>query len=403
MTAPVTVAGPGAGLLRRVQVRLAEAPGADGASAGTAAGTAAVASAVLAERGLSGHQDVLALVDEVRAGSTGAGPLDSLLADAKVTDVVVNGPDAVWCDKGSGLERTAVRFRDDATVRRLAQRLCAAGGRRLDTASPFCDVRLPGGVRLHAVLPPVSLSGTLLSLRIPRRRGLDLDALVRAGSLTESMADLLRETVRRRLAFLVSGGTGTGKTTLLAAMLELADPAERIVLVEDSAELLPSCPHLVRMESRNPNVEGAGLIDLQELVRQSLRMRPDRLVVGEVRGPEVCDLLNALNTGHEGGAGTVHANSAQAVPARIEALGATAGLPRAAIHSQLAAALDVVVHLVRARGGARLVAEVGVIETGPDGLATVSTAWRRRSGRYEPGPAAGVLAERLAQRAGDEW
>ena len=244
-------------------------------------------------------------------------------------------------------DRTSVRFADEQTLRRLAQRLAAAAGRRLDDAAPYVDARLPGGVRLHAVLPPVSPVGTCLSLRSPRRRAFTLGELVEAGTVCERGAELLAAMVTARVAFLITGGTGTGKTTLLSCLLGLAAPHERLLLVEDSAELRPEHPHVVRLEARPPNVEGAGGVTLHDLVRQALRTRPDRLVVGEVRGSEVISLLAALNTGHEGGCGTLHANAPADVPARLEALGCAAGLSREAVHSQLAAALDLVVHLDR--------------------------------------------------------
>jgi pilus assembly protein CpaF len=216
--------------------------------------------------------------------------------------------------------------------------------------------------------------GTCLSLRIPARRVFRLEELVEAGSLPPTGAAVLRELVESRMAFLISGGTGTGKTTLLNSLLSLVTPRERMVLVEDASELRPDHPHVVRLEARPPNVEGAGEITLRDLVRQALRMRPDRLVVGEVRGGEVADLLRALNTGHEGGCGTVHANSAIDVPARLEALGAIAGLGREALHSQVASALHAVVHLVRERDGRRRVAEIRVIERTTDGRTTTVPA-----------------------------
>jgi pilus assembly protein CpaF len=292
--------------------------------------------------------------------------------------------------------RTTVRFVDDAAVRRLAQRLAASSGRRLDAAQPWVDARLPDGVRLHAVLPPLAPAGTCLSLRVPRRRVFTLAELVAAGTVPSDGAELLRRVVQSRVAFLVSGGTGTGKTTLLSALLSLADPRDRVVLVEDASELRPDLPHVVRLESRPPNVEGAGGVGLHDLVRQALRMRPDRLVVGEVRGAEVADLLAALNTGHEGGCGTLHANTAADVPARLEALAASAGLGREALHSQLASALRVAVHLGRSNG-VRRVAELGVLARGPDGLVCARTAWSwdGTAGRGTTGPAAADLAALL--------
>ncbi|XRQ16819.1 TadA family conjugal transfer-associated ATPase [Actinomadura welshii] len=345
------------------------------ADSGAEPTTGRVAAALRAEERLLGDREVLTLADELHAEFVGAGPLEPLLRSPGLTDVLVNGPDEVWADTGAGLVRTALRFPDEPSLRRLAQRLTAAAGRRLDDSSPFADARLPGGVRLHAVLPPVAPGGTCLSLRLPRRRAFTLDELVAAGTVPPEGAGLLAALIESRAAFLITGGTGSGKTTLLSSVLSLADPAERLLLVEDSAELMPSHPHVVRLEARPPNMEGAGGVTLNDLVRQALRMRPDRLVVGEVRGAEVIHLLQALNTGHEGGCGTLHANTAADVPARLEALACAAGLTREAVHSQLAAALDVVVHLVRDPGGGRRrVAEICRLRRAPDGLVGVVPA-----------------------------
>ncbi|KAB2351032.1 TadA family conjugal transfer-associated ATPase [Actinomadura rudentiformis] len=358
-----------------------------------------VAAALRAEERLLGDREVLALSDELRAEFVGAGPLEPLLRDPEITDVLVNGPDEVWVDAGEGLVRTSMRFPDEATLRRLAQRLTAAAGRRLDDASPYADARLPGGVRLHAVLPPVSANGTCLSLRLPRRRAFTLDELVAAGAFPPEGAQLLAALIAARAAFLVTGGTGTGKTTLLSCLLSRAGPGERLLLVEDSAELRPDHPHVVRLEARPPNVEGAGGVTLHELVRQALRMRPDRLVVGEVRGAEVVDLLAALNTGHEGGCGTLHANAAADVPARLEALGCAAGLSREALHSQLAAALDVVVHLVREPGRRRRVAEICLLRRRAEGLVGVVPAVSfTPQGALVAATGAAALATRLDHR-----
>jgi len=327
-----------------------------------------VAAALRAENQLCGNGTVLALVDQLRRDTTGAGPLESLLATPGVTDVLVNGPDEVYLDCGRGLERSPLAFPDEETVRRLAQRLAAQGGRRLDDASPFVDVRLVDGTRFHAILAPIARPGTLLSLRIPARHTFSLEELTASGTLTALGADCLARIVASRAAFLVSGGTGSGKTTLLAALLSIVDASERLVIVEDATELRPHHPHTVGLESRPANIEGAGAIGLRDLVRQALRMRPDRLIVGEVRGAEVVDLLAALNTGHEGGCGTVHANSAADVPARLEALGVAAGLPRDAVHSQLASALDVVVHLGRDATGRRRLCELAVLGRNGEGF-----------------------------------
>ncbi|MGW0602748.1 TadA family conjugal transfer-associated ATPase [Streptomyces sp. NPDC002640] len=339
----------------------------------------------LRERGgrVLGDAEVLGAAVRLRSELVGSGPLEPLLADPAVTDVLVSAPDRVWVDRGAGLELTGVAFPDAAAVRRLAQRLASVTGRRLDDARPWVDARLPDGTRLHAVLPPVAVGCACLSLRVVRPRAFTLDELTRAGMLPPSGAGVLRALVDARLSFLVSGGTGTGKTTLLSALLGLTGPAERIVLAEDSAELRPDHPHVVRLESRPANQEGAGLVTLEDLVRQALRMRPDRLVVGEVRGAEVVHLLAALNTGHSG-CGTVHANAAADVPARLEALGTAAGLDRAALHSQLAAALSVVIHLVRERGGRRRVAEVRVLERDADGLVRTVPALRWSEQAFVP-------------------
>ena len=357
---------PGAGLLEAVRRSLAETGGEPT--------PARVAAALRAQGRLLGDSAVLGVVAALRSELVGAGPLETLLADPEVTDVLVTRPDEVWVDRGRGLERTSVTFPDAAAVRRLAQRLATSAGRRLDDARPWVDARLPDGTRLHAVLSPVAVGSTCLSLRAVRTRAFSLDELVTAGTVPPGGERLLRAVLEARLSYVISGGTGSGKTTLLSTLLGLVGPEERIVLAEDSAELRPDHPHVVRLESRPANQEGVGRVELRDLVRQALRMRPDRLVVGEVRGAEVTDLLAALNTGHEGGSGTVHANAASDVPARLEALGTTAGLDRAALHSQLAAALDVVVHLVRDRRGRRRIAEIHVLERDREGLVTTVPA-----------------------------
>lgn len=349
---------PDAGLLDRVRTALLDDPGP--VTPGRVAAAVRSAGAVLGDVGL------LEVADALRAELVGAGPLQPLVDDPAVTDVLVTGPAAVWVDRGSGVERVRVDLGDEATVRRLAVRLAAVGGRRLDDASPCVDARLPDGVRVHAVLPPLS-EGTQLSLRVPHRRQLSLDDLVGLGALPPSWAPLLERLVRARTAMLVTGGTGTGKTTVLGSLLAAVPSSERIVVVEDSTELRVDHPHVVRLQSRAPNVEGAGGVGMTELVRQALRMRPDRLVVGEVRGAEVRELLAALNTGHEGGCGTVHANAVAEVPARLEALGALAGLGREAVHAQARGALQVVVHLRRVDGHRRVV-EIGAVDPGTDGL-----------------------------------
>ncbi|KUH80083.1 MULTISPECIES: TadA family conjugal transfer-associated ATPase [unclassified Mycobacterium] len=346
-----------------------------------------VAAAIRAESGgLLGDSEVLSGLRLLETELTGAGVLDPLLCAEGTTDVLVTAPDAVWIDDGNGLRRSPIRFPDEDSVRRLAQRLALAAGRRLDEAQPWVDGQLTGlgtgqfTVRLHAVLPPIAPAGTCLSLRVLRPATQDLASLTAAGAIEPAAASLLDDIVRARLAFLVSGGTGAGKTTLLAAVLGAVPGTERIVCVEDAPEIAPAHPHLVKLVARCANVEGAGEVTMRDLVRQALRMRPDRIVVGEVRGAEVVDLLAALNTGHDGGAGTVHANSPGEVPARLEALAALGGLDRAALHSQLAAAVQVVIHVDRDRAGKRRLSEVALLTAGVDGQVRVSTAWHLERG-----------------------
>ncbi len=333
---------------------------------------AAVAAALRAEGVVRADVEVLAVLDALHDELTGAGVLAPLLRDPSVTDVLVNGPDDVWVERAGRLERCAIRLDGEAAVRRLAQRLAQVGGRRLDDSTPWVDARLPDGVRLHAVLHPIATAGTCLSLRVPRRTGWDLDELAAAGMVCDVAATTLRRLVCARAAFLVTGGTGSGKTSLLGALLALVPAGERVVVVEEASELRPRHPHVLLLAARPANVEGAGAATVRDLVRQALRMRPDRLVVGEVRGGEVVDLLAALNTGHEGGCGTVHASSPQQLPARVEALATAAGLPRDAAHSQLAAGVDVVVHLSRRDG--RRVSSIGVLVRAPSGFTEVRPA-----------------------------
>ncbi|HEY8300726.1 MAG TPA: TadA family conjugal transfer-associated ATPase [Jatrophihabitans sp.] len=368
-------------LVARVRQRLATADGDLGA-------------AVRAETvGIVDDAVLTGLEREIGYELTGAGPLEPLLALPGVSDVLVNAPDSVWIDRGSGLERVPVRFADDAAVRRLAQRLAAGAGRRLDDAQPFVDAGLADGTRLHAVLPPLCAS-TTVSLRVLARSRPTLADLLARGACPPAVGDLLTAVVAARVPFVVSGGTGVGKTTLLGALLAGVPAAERIVVIEDAAELVLDHPHAVRLVSRAANIEGAGAVGLRELVRQSLRMRPDRLVVGEFRGAEMVELLVALNTGHDGGAATLHANSAADVPARLAALGGLAGLPSAAVTSLAASALRVVVHLRRLRDGSRVVDEVSLLDRAGDSLGA-HPVWQRAAGT---GAAAGALFDELAAR-----
>lgn len=386
---PPAIGGARAGVVDEVRDRFVR----DGAVPSHAAVVSAVrghpATAALGDRAL------LDLAGDVHADLVGAGPLVPLLSETDVTDVLVNG-DEVWVDRGHGLVRSQVAVGTREDVRRLAQRLAAAGGRRLDDNSPCVDARLADGTRLHAVLPPVAPDGPLLSLRTFRSRPFTLADLVAARAFPEPVAEVLAAIVAARLAYLVTGGTGSGKSTLLATLLSLVPHHERIVLVEESAELRLVHPHAVALQARNANVEGAGRVTLRDLVWNALRMRPDRLVVGECRGAEVVDLLGALNTGHEGGAGTLHANTAADVPARLEALGLLGGLPRPVLHAQVAAALQVVLHLRRDGGGRRVLDAIYLLlPSGSARLVAAVPAWRRGSG---PGPAAAALGRLVTGR-----
>jgi pilus assembly protein CpaF len=360
-------------LLDRVRERLAHTSGEPT--------PATVAAAIRTESGgVLGDTDLLGALRVLMTELTGAGPLESLLTRPGVADVLVTAPDEVWVDQGRGLERTDVRFADEAAVRRLAQRLALSAGRRLDDAQPWVDGRLRGvgngsfGVRLHAVLAPVAHGGTCLSLRVLRPATQGLDALLSGGALTEEAHALLGTVVRARLAFLV-------------------------ICVEDAAELAPRHPHVVRLVARAANVEGVGEVTVRDLVRQSLRMRPDRIVVGEVRGAEVVDLLTALNTGHDGGAGTVHANSPEEVPARLEALAALGGMDRSALHSQLAAAVQVILHVHRSSNGTRKLMQIGVVTSDDRGYVSIVPAWTFGTGSDA---GAAVLQQLCARRIGEE-
>lgn len=381
-----------ASLLERVRTRLI---------AGQGEATPSQVAAALREEGvLLGDSAVLELVEVLRRELLGAGRLDPLLRNPLITDVLVNAPDSVWIDEGAGLVRSEIRFTGEDEVRRLAQRLAASAGRRLDDASPFVDAQLANGARLHAVLPPLSSAGTAISIRVPRSTGFTLDELRDSGSATATMAELLAAMVDARMSFLISGGTGAGKTTVLGALLSRLGDDERLVLVEDSAELSPACGHVVRMQARTANVEGAGVITMRDLVRQSLRMRPDRICIGEVRGAEVVDLLTALNTGHEGGCGTVHANSAHDVPARLEALALMAGIDRPAVHSLICAGLDCVVHVERNQAGRRVIQGIYALERDHDARAAIREIAVTESGCTRIGEGYEAFSSALRSRNG---
>lgn len=361
-----------------------------------------VAAAVQATGRLLGTAGALAAVDSISAELTGLGPLQALARDPAVTDIFVNGPDSVWFDRGSGTEKAPVFFSGESQIRALAARLVAAGGRRLDDGSPCVDVRLDGGYRVHAVLPPISTTGTLLSVRIRRERVFSMPELRQRGMFGALVQTVLERMIECRLGFLISGATGSGKTTLLATLLGLCHPGERLVLIEDASELNPVHPHVVSLEARHGNLERSGVVDLGELVRQALRMRPDRLVVGECRGAEVRELLTAMNTGHAGGGGTIHANTAAAVPARLTALGALAGMGQDAVCLQAVSALEVIVHVGRA-GNRRHVACIGVLEETDKALRVAVALEAAESGPGDEGAVrCGPGWPRLAERLGLE-
>ncbi|AZA12280.1 Putative conjugal transfer protein [Corynebacterium gerontici] len=329
--------------------------------------------------GVMSDVEVINILRQLRHESQGVGRLESVLAIEGVTDVLVNGVHGVWFDRGRGLERAAVTFGSDAEVRKLATRLLVASGRRLDDAQCFADGRLQRqdgtALRVHAMLSPPSESGTCISLRVLRQATTSIDQLQRSGTFDTSVADCLRNLVAARKSVLIIGGTGSGKTTLLSALLSQVHEHERIICIEDTAELKPNHPHAISLLSRTENVEGKGAISMADLLRQSLRMRPDRIVLGEIRGAEVVDLLAALNTGHEGCAGTLHANTVVEAVARVEALAALGGLQQHALHSQLAAAAPVLLAMKRSSSG-RTLHQIGVLRGNP---VEVELLWDARS------------------------
>jgi pilus assembly protein CpaF len=303
------------------------------------------------------------LCERVLRLATGLGPLEPLLADPSVDEVMVNGPGSVWVERGGRLEAAAVSFSGEAELLHAIERILAPLGRRVDEASPLCDARLADGSRVNVVIPPLALSGPCLTIRRFRRQGFSLDDLVENGTLPGELAEFLARCVRARASILVSGGTGSGKTTTLGALSGALSETERIVTIEDAAELRLRQPHVVRLEARPPNLEGRGEVTIRQLVRNALRMRPDRIVVGEVRGGEALDMLMALNTGHEGSLTTVHANSPPDALRRVEtlALMAGVGLPHSAVREQLASALQLVVHQARGMDGRRRVESVAEV------------------------------------------
>jgi pilus assembly protein CpaF len=355
-----------AGALRERLVREAEQGGHDGDL------NARVRALVDREAAVLGEDDRRELVRRVGERSFGLGPLEPLLADPRVEEVMVNGPETVYVERDGRLEATDVRFASEAQLRHVIERVLAPLGRRVDEAQPLVDARLADGSRVNVVIPPLALDGPVLTIRRFRARGLSARELVDCGTLPTELMGFLGACVRGRASVLVSGGAGSGKTTLLGALSAYIPASERIVTIEDAAELRLRQPHVVRLEARPANLEGRGAVGIRALVRNALRMRPDRIVVGEVRGPEALDMISALTTGHEGSLATVHAGSPEEALRRVEtlALMADVGLPHHAVRDLLAGALDLVVHLRRERSGARRVVAVSEVVRVAGGPAT---------------------------------
>src|SRR4051812_17342767 len=339
------------------------------------------------------RNELVALVAE---RSFGLGPLEPLLHDPDVDEVMVNGAGPVWVEREGRLEQTDVAFASDDDVRHAIERILAPLGRRVDEAEPLCDARLPDGSRVNVVIPPLALDGPVLTIRRFRRRGFTGDELVANGTLTRPLLDFLARAVRARATVLVCGGTGSGKTTTLNALSSFIGAGERVITIEDAAELRLRQPHVIRLEARPPNLEGRGEVTIRRLVRNALRMRPDRIVVGEVRGPEALDMLTALSTGHDGSLCTIHAGTPTEALRRIEtlALMADVGLPHAALREQVADAFDLVVCQARAADGTRRVTEVAeVVRVAAGPAAREIYAWRGGRARWRAALSDGLAAK----------
>jgi pilus assembly protein CpaF len=324
----------------------------------------------------------------------GLGPLEPLLHDPTVSDILVNGANSVYVERHGKLEQTTIRFHDDAHLLNIIDRIVSAVGRRIDESSPMVDARLPDGSRVNAIIPPLAIDGPVLSIRRFAVERFGIADLVRIGTLTEPAAAVLKAVVLGRLNILISGGTGAGKTTLLNVLSSFIPPTERIVTIEDSAELQMQQPHIVRLETRPPNIEGSGGVTQRDLLRNSLRMRPDRIVVGEVRGAEALDMLQAMNTGHDGSLTTVHANTSRDALGRIETMVAMTGFsfPTKALRAQIASALNIVVHVQRGEDGRRRVVSLQEISGMEGEIVTMSEIFAfRRSGVDAAGNILGAL------------
>ncbi len=325
--------------------------------------TSSIDAQLRAEVGLS-REDRAAIAEAVSDDILGHGPIERLLADDTITEIMINGALDVWVERAGRLYEVPVRFQDESHLRRIINKIVAQVGRRIDESSPMVDARLPDGSRVNAIIPPLSLSGPLVTIRKFGERRLSLDDMIGLGTLSEGTVDFLSRCIRAELNILISGGTGSGKTTLLNALSQAVPNDQRIVTIEDAAELKLNQRHVLRLESRPKNIEGEGEIPIRELVRNSLRMRPDRIIVGEVRGAEALDMLQAMNTGHDGSLSTVHANGTRDALHRVETMVLMAGfdLPVRAIRQQIAGALDLLVHIERLEDGSRRVTSITEVQ-----------------------------------------
>ncbi len=337
------------------------------------------------ESGIS-RDDRDRLTAEIADDILGHGPLERLLADDSVTEIMVNGPAEVWVERQGRLYETTVRFKDESHLRRIINKMVAQVGRRIDESSPMVDARLPDGSRVNAVLPPLSLSGPLVTIRKFSQHRLDMAELVKLGTISTEVVEFLDRCVRAELNILISGGTGTGKTTFLNALSSSIPDSDRIVTIEDAAELRLNQRHVLRLEARPKNIEGEGEIAIRELVRNSLRMRPERIIVGEVRGAEALDMLQAMNTGHDGSLSTVHANAPRDALARIETMVLMAGydLPVRAIRQQVASALDMLIHLERLEDGSRRVTSIVEVQRMESDTITLQELFRFKVEQVTP-------------------
>jgi pilus assembly protein CpaF len=347
--------------------------------------TADITAQLGTEAGLS-RDDRDRLAAEIADDILGHGPLERLLADDSITEVMVNGPFEVWVERQGRLSETTVRFTDESHLRRIINKIVAQVGRRIDEATPLVDARLPDGSRVNAVIPPLSLSGPIVTIRKFSKKRLTMDDMIKLGTLSTETVEFLQRCIQAELNILISGGTGSGKTTLLNALSTAIPETDRIVTIEDAAELRLNQRHVLRLEARPKNIEGEGEIPIRTLVRNSLRMRPDRIIVGEVRGAEALDMLQAMNTGHDGSLSTIHANAPRDALARIETMVLMTGydLPVRAIRSQVASALDMIVHLERLEDGSRRVTAVTEVQRMESDVITLQDIFEFKVERVTP-------------------